>query len=264
MARDRGARLAALYDLDLQEGSDDLDLYLLLAEREGDPILELAAGSGRLAVPLAAAGHAVTALDHDPAMLRRAASRWAEVERPARPGSGSGPGSLELVEADLLTADLGPRFALAILALNSLLLLETLARQAEALAALARHLRPDGLAVVDVWLPAVDELAAYDGRLGLEWVRDSTDGRRTAKWASARHEGATGVVELTTIFDAWPADGGQLERIERTDRLRLIGADELVSLAASAGLRTERLAADYELAPFGPGAERVLLLGRLV
>jgi SAM-dependent methyltransferase len=257
---DRGARLAALYDLDLQEGSDDLDLYLLLAEREGDPVLELAAGSGRLAVPLAAAGHAVTALDHDPAMLRRAASRWAEVERPARPRSGS----LELVEADLLTADLGPRFALAILALNSLLLLETQARQAAALASLARHLRPDGLVVVDVWLPAVDELAAYDGRLGLEWVRDSTDGRRTAKWASARHEGATGVVELTTIFDAWPAEGGQLERIERTDRLRLIGADELVRLAASAGLRTEQLAADYELAPFGPGAERVLLLGRLV
>ena len=50
----------------------DLPLYLALAERTGGPVLELAAGTGRLAVPLAAAGHEVTAVDNDPHMLARA------------------------------------------------------------------------------------------------------------------------------------------------------------------------------------------------
>jgi len=69
-----GRALARLYDLDLVEDPGDLDLYLALARRTGGPILELAAGSGRLAVPLAEAGHRVTGVDLDPAMLERARS----------------------------------------------------------------------------------------------------------------------------------------------------------------------------------------------
>jgi hypothetical protein len=47
--------LARLYDVDLVEDPGDLDLYLALAARVEGPVLELAAGTGRLAVPLAAA-----------------------------------------------------------------------------------------------------------------------------------------------------------------------------------------------------------------
>lgn len=258
---DLAATLAAFYDLDLQEPPGDLELYLALAAREGGPILELAAGTGRLAVPLACAGHAVTAVDHDPAMLARAAERWEAVVHMGKVGPG---GALDLVEADLLEVTLGARFGLVVLALNSLLLLGTHERQAAALAALARHLGPGGLAVVDAWLPSADELAAYDGRLGLEWVRDGPHGRRVAKLASARHDSATATLELTTIYDSWPAGGGPVARVERTDRLRLVTAGELTVMADAAGLSIERLAGDHELTPFGPGAERVLLLGRLV
>ena len=66
------AALARLYDLDLVDDPGDLDLYLALADRAGGPILELAVGTGRLAVPLAEAGHRVTGVDLDPAMLDRA------------------------------------------------------------------------------------------------------------------------------------------------------------------------------------------------
>ena len=64
--------LARFYDLDLTADPGDLDLYLALAGRTGGPILELAVGSGRLAVPLAEAGYDVTGVDLDPAMLARA------------------------------------------------------------------------------------------------------------------------------------------------------------------------------------------------
>ena len=68
----RARALARLYDLDLVEDPGDLDLYLALAARTGGPILEIAAGTGRIAVPLAAAGHEVSAVDLDPAMIERA------------------------------------------------------------------------------------------------------------------------------------------------------------------------------------------------
>lgn len=256
---ERSALLARWYDLDLRDDPGDVDLYLALAGRTGGPILELAAGSGRIALPLAEAGHEVVAVDLDPAMLARARSAWAA--RPARTSAGS----LELVEADLLGVGLGARFGLVILALNSLLLLGTAERQAAALAVAARHLRPDGRAVVDVWLPGPEDLVRYDGRLLLEWERpDEEAGGRVAKLAAARHDPATAAVELTTIFDAWATDGGPLRRVSRTDRLRLVGASELVAWAEDAGLRVETLAGDYALGDFGPGVERAVLIARLV
>jgi SAM-dependent methyltransferase len=139
----RAELLARWYDLDLRDDPGDLDLYLALAARNGGPILELAAGSGRIAIALAVAGHEVVGVDLDPAMLGRARAAW---DRAGRRTGRRRIGSLELVEADLLEVQLGARFGLVVLALNSLLLLGTAERQQAALAAMARHLRPDGRA----------------------------------------------------------------------------------------------------------------------
>ena len=248
MAPDRAARLAAFYDLDLRDDPGDLDLYLALADREGGPVLELGVGTGRLAVPLAAAGHAVTGVDDDAAMLARAAARW---ERPGRRRHGRSRGGLELVQADLLEVDLGARFGLAFLALNSLFLMGTYERQVAAVRALARHLRPGGLALVDVWLPSADELSAYDARLALEWLRPDEDGRhQVAKLGSARLDTSAATVSLTTFFDRWASDGGPVERTARTDELRLVTAAELTAMAQAAGLGVEMLAGDYRMEPF--------------
>lgn len=257
-AEQRAADLARYYDLDLVSDPGDLDLYLALAARTEGPILELAAGTGRLAVPLAASGRSVTALDSDPAMLARAAARWRDLQPSAEPGS-----DLQLVEDDLLHADLGPRFGLTILALNSLFLFAEPGDQAAVVTALARHLRPGGWAVVDVWLPGPEDLVRYDGHLELEWQRDDPEtGERVAKLVSARYEPGDGVAELTTWFEAWPPQGGPLRRVAREDRLRLVAAADLGRWAAEAGLEVETLAGDYELHPFGPGAERAVLIAR--
>jgi SAM-dependent methyltransferase len=251
------AILARYYDLDLEDDPGDLDLYLALADRVDGPILELAAGSGRLAVPLAAAGHTVTAVDLDPAMLGRARARAADAALPD--------GRLELVEADLLDLQLPSRrrFGLAFIALNSIMLLASRASQRRALAVLAEHLAPGGIAVVDAWLPDIEDLGRFDGRLLHEWTRADPEadapGTLITKTGTAVHDPATGTLVLTAIYDA-AAQGSQVRRWIRQDRLRLIGADELASFAIDAGLEIELAAGGYDLAPIGPGAERVVLI----
>ena len=225
------AALARLYDVDLLEDPGDLDLYLALAARTGGPILEIAAGSGRVAVPLARAGYEVTAVDIDPAMLALAEKAIADADSSVR-------GRLELVEADLIHLDLpgGPRFRLAILALNSILLLETRDRQRDALETMARHLAPDGIAVVDTWIPSADELARYDGRMSLEYVRtDPETGRKVTKVAAVQYEPVYGQIDLTTIYDEGE-QGEPPSRWIREDRLRLLNAEDLRLLAESADL----------------------------
>ncbi len=257
--RDRAAALARYYDLDLRDDPGDLDLYRALLTRQPGPVLELAAGSGRLAVPLAVAGHEVVALDNDPAMLARTAAAWT-----ARRGRRAAE-RLRTVEADLTTVRLDERFGMVFIGLNSLLLMADEDAQAAAFRTIAAHLAPDGLAVVDVLLPDAGDLALYDGRLLVEWVRtDPETGDQVIKLASARHDAASATVDLTQIFDATPVEGGPVHRVVRTDRLRLVSARELHLLAEAAGLVVEEVVGDYQMTPLGPGAERAVLLARLV
>jgi SAM-dependent methyltransferase len=249
--------LARLYDVDLLDDPGDLDLYLALAGRAGGPVLELAAGTGRLAIPLAADGHVVTAVDLDAAMLARAAAR--------RKGAGARTAArVELVEADLLELALpaAGTFRLAFIALNSLFLLATRPAQRRALEVMARHLGPGGLAAVDIWLPEPDDLARFDGRMVFEYQRtDPETGREVTKVASARFDATTAVVDLTAVYEEG-RPGEPAVRWIRRDALRLVGADELRSMAEDAGLVVETIGGDYELEPLGPGSDRAILVAR--
>ncbi len=258
--RDAAAALARLYDVDLLEDPGDLDLYLALAARTGGPILELAAGTGRVAVPLALAGYEVTAVDIDPAMLDRLR------ERVARASASADDAGLRVfpVEADLveLTPPSARGFSLAILALNSILLLDSRAKQRAALETMARCLAPGGVGVVDAWLPSADELARYDGRLSLEYVRPDPDtGRVVTKSASAQFEPTHNHVELTAIYEE-AVQGGAVSRWIRQDSMRLLGPEELVDMAEAAGLKVEVLAGTYDLEPIVNHDERAILVAR--
>jgi SAM-dependent methyltransferase len=215
----------------------------------------MGAGTGRLAVPLARAGHEVTAVDSDPAMLDRARRLAAAADRETA-------ARLRFVEADLVGLRLpeAGSFRLAIIGLNTFLALGSREAQRAALGSAAAHLGPGGLAVVDAWQPNAEDLARFDGRLGLEYGRrDPETGRAVTKVASAQHDAARQVVTLTTIYEEGEA-GAPAQRWLRVDRLRLVSGDELAGMAGDAGLEIERLAGGYDLEPIGPGSDRALLV----
>ena len=80
-------QLGPLYDRWCAGVDHDVAFYLLACEDAEGPIIELGAGSGRIAVELARHGHRVIALDAAPAMLGQAdaapaATAWAIWSRP--------------------------------------------------------------------------------------------------------------------------------------------------------------------------------------
>jgi SAM-dependent methyltransferase len=251
------AALARLYDLDLAIDAGDVDLYLALAERTGGPVVELCAGSGRIAIPLAVNGYEVVGLDLDAAMLGRA--------RLAADAAGRATGArLRLVEGDLFSTAIpgAGTYRLAILGLNSILLLGGARQQRRAIEILAGLLAPGGVAVVDAWQPLAEDLARFDGRLGLEWLRrDPETGMDVTKLAAAWYDSATRAVTLSTIFEEG-LPGTAPIRWTREDALHLISADELRLHAEDAGLEVEVLAGDYGLAPMEPGDGRTIVVAR--
>jgi SAM-dependent methyltransferase len=68
------------HDLECGAYTADLQLWREIAAREAGPVLDVGAGTGRVARDLAAHGHTVTALDLDAELLATLAARDATVE----------------------------------------------------------------------------------------------------------------------------------------------------------------------------------------
>lgn len=251
-----GAALARYYDLDVAEEYGDIEMYLALAAASDGPILELACGSGRICVPLAAAGHHVTGVDRNPGMLDRARSAWSARNTEA------GGGSLDLVLADMTTVALKERFGLVILAFNGLLLLPDRKAQEQVVRTIAAQLEPDGRAIIDIWLPAPEDLALYDGRVINDWVREDPDtGNWVAKTVSACYSPASATASVDTFFDEWRQTETP-RRTHRRDEINFISASELLSLVDRADLDAQIVAGDHDMTELAPDSDRLVLVAR--
>lgn len=257
--RQRGEALARFYDLDVLDVSYDAELYQRLAHGSGGPILELAVGSGRLAIPLAMAGHRVVGVDHDAAMLERAWAHWDLVRGPVERER------LSLHEGDFTAFRAGERFAMVFIAVNTFLLAEDDQARMALLGAMREQLQPGGFAVIEVSTPDDEDLADYDGRLQLEWLRHEPEsGDLVAKLVSARHDTEHSSVSLCQVFEWTPAHGGPLARVTRTDTLHLVSATRLTDLALQSGYDSVDLWGDHLSIPYGSGSHRAILVARLV
>ena len=258
-AQQQAARLARYYDLDFLDVYYDAELYQQLAHECGGPVLELGAGSGRLAVPLALAGHEVHGVDLDEAMLERARERWRAVR-----------GSLEEERLTFETADFyhyrpGPRFGLALMAVNTFLLAADDEARVSLLTTMRESLRPGGIATVEVGTPDELELERFDGRLQHEWLRaDPETGEEVTKTICAVHEAVDASVVLTQIYEWTGPYGGPVSRVTHTDHIYLVDAAHLAGLAHAAGFSEVDLRGDHLSTPHGPGSHRAILVARLV
>ncbi|MBX9615884.1 MAG: class I SAM-dependent methyltransferase [Caulobacteraceae bacterium] len=145
---DKGAS-TAFYDLVTEADKSivgDIDVYAGLIP-PGGTVLELGAGTGRIALALAQRGFRVTGLDNAPAMLAQAKVKRASL----------GPevaDRVKFVKADMTAFDLGRTFDAVICTFYTLAHLPAGLRWERTFRAISRHLAPGGVAAVHLPLKA--------------------------------------------------------------------------------------------------------------
>jgi ubiquinone/menaquinone biosynthesis C-methylase UbiE len=245
-ANDPFTAIAPFYDLDFEDYDDDVSFYRSLAEYHGDTVLEWGCGTGRVAVPLVESGQRVTGVDINAAMLAVARKRI---------GTRKG---LTLRRGDMRTLDLKQRFALVSVPLGGLQHLATADDVAAAIANVARHLAPDGVAALDVEAPHRDDFDPTPQPLVEHWTKPWAGGAVSKVVAIEAHP-AEGYKDITWHFDV-ASRSGALKRITAAFTFRTITLPEIALGARLAGLRVVAAFGDYEFTPYDDFSERLVVL----
>ena len=222
-----GRRFADVYDDWYQNVSDaGATVTTVSALAGGGPVLELGVGTGRLALPLAACGVPTVGIDASGEMLR--------VLR-TKPGADTFPA----VRADMAALPFAPAsFAVVFVAYNTFFNLWTAEAQRACLRSVARCLRPDGLFVLEAFVPG-DDADAPDQSVG---VREMTTEQVVLSISSRDRASQTVQGQLVDIT----ADGIAL----RPWLLRYETPEGLDAMATEAGLALRDRWADWNGAAF--------------
>jgi SAM-dependent methyltransferase len=220
-----GDQWAAVYD-DHHEHVDPGRAVEFLAGLAGDGrVLELAIGTGRVALPLAARGISVEGVDASAAMLDRLR---------AKPGGESVPVTI----GDMAEVPVSGRFRLVYLVFNTLFGLLSPERQAGCFGSVARVLEPGGTFVIECFVPDVARFD-HDQRVQARSVTGDSAVIEVSRHDKARQRVTTQVITLD-------AQGVQLRPVA----IRYCWPAELDLMAGQAGLRLAERYADWDRRPF--------------
>jgi len=133
---------AEFYDLVTNYKTDDIDFIIEIAQECGGPILELAAGTGRIAIPLIELGFDYTGLDLSAIFVEQAKQKIAKFENKA-----------EVIVGDMRDFKLDQLFKLIILPFNSIFHLMDENEIKACLTCVYQHIQNDGKFLIDMFVP---------------------------------------------------------------------------------------------------------------
>ena len=192
--------------------------------------LELAVGTGRVAVPLVARGVPVVGIELSEPMV-------AQLRRKV------GAATLPVAVGDMATTRVSGEFALVYLVFNTLGNLRTQSEQVECFRNAARHLAPGGRFVVEIGVPALRLLPPGQVAVPFE-VSDRHTGFDTYDPVTQ---------QATSHHYTREADGSIRHGIHH---FRYVWPAECDLMAQLAGLELEQRVADWDGSPFGPDSTK--------
>jgi len=227
--------IAHLYDPWSRSVTEDVAFYVAEARSAAPgPVVELGVGTGRIAVPIAAAGIPVIGVDSSRGMLDVCR------ERAALAGVAS---LLDLRVGDLRDPPVRERVPLVVCPFRSYLHLETDDDRLRALRSAHGILAPGGRLAFDVFAPSAADVAETHGR----WLEREPGIFERADWDEAAR---------TLTLSVRGSDG------EATMRLAWISPREWHDLLERAGLRVEACYGWFDRSPYREGEDTVWIARR--
>jgi len=249
------------YDALYTDYKEDIPFYVEEARGAGSPVLELACGTGRVAIPTAEAGIELVGLDSSPAMLEQFRARLPLLAAEVRD-------RITLHQADMRDYDLGAeRFTLVTCPFRAFLHLLTIEDQLAALHNAYRHLRPGGRLALNFFNPSVTVIARclsthWSALRPIQEYIHPVSGNTVIVHLTSQHDVAEQIIRDFRIEDEIDGDGRVLQRTYKTLTVRWIYRYEFEHLLARCGFEVEALYGDFDRRPFAQDLDELIWIAR--
>jgi ubiquinone/menaquinone biosynthesis C-methylase UbiE len=251
---------AQTYDTSVPDWPGELDFYRRIAaglKRHGMSLLEVACGTGRVAIRLAQEGTQVVGLDLSAKMLAEARQKSQRMD------------NIRWVEADMRLFELGEKFGLAIIPGHAFQNLNTPKDQVACLECIMRHLEPGGKLVIHLDHQDLSWLGGLVGeKSGIfepaEQFKHPQTGRTVCAYRAWTYEPSTQTAICQTAWEEIDENGQVVERWQ-TDptRLHCVFRFEMEHLLGRVGYTVEALYGDFFRNPLGDNSSEMIWVAQV-
>lgn len=233
------------YDRDNLACPGDEKHYLALAKAARGPVLELACGTGRLAIPLKKAGVGITGLDVALPMIEQARAKAKEAGL-----------KMDFIHGDARKFRLKKKFKLIFIAYNSMQHIHSIEDLESFFGSVRAHLAPGGKFAFDVFNPDPRHLARDSEELiPIGCYEDPEGGGEiliNEQYFYDRH------LQSTAVVWHYSKKGRRLD--SKRLRMRCFFPLELDALLRYNGFKALAKYGDFKHRPFGPASPKQILV----
>lgn len=241
--------LPILYHAHHSKNMEDLPFWQGLWKEQGNPVLELGCGTGRLTIPLALDGAEMVGLDHDFAMLKNMKNRLSEFH----------PGKVSYFQADMTNFCLDKKFPLIILPCNTYSMLDAASR-IKTLTCIRHCLLQHGNFAVSIPNPILlNRLPRFSEPEEEDTFEHPQTGNPVI--VSSGWERTREAVTFHWVYDQL-LPNGRVERNEIKAHHWLVRVKTYLAEIQAAGLEVESMFGDYDQSAFGNDAPYLILVAR--
>ncbi len=244
---------AAYYDTIYRRRRADVRFYVELAAAARGPVLELGAGTGRVAIEIARRGQRVVGVDAAAPMLARAREKAELLPAAAR-------ALLTLRRADLRSLRLRETFPLIVAPFNVFMHLYTRRDLERVFATVRKHLAPRGRFVFDVLMPDLRAMVRNPGRLYRgPRVVEPESGRLYHYFESFEYDAVREVQLVSMVFQS-ETDAQDVKVLPLSQRQFF--PEELATLLHYNGFVIEQRWGDFDRSPLTTESESQIIVAR--
>lgn len=247
-----------LYDMLSTGVPGDVAYFSKLAKKAGR-VLELAAGTGRVTIPMARAGGKVTGIELREKMLAAADERLSEEKPEVRK-------RVELFQGDMRAFDAGKTFPLIVIPFRAFQHLIEVKDQRACLECCREHLTHQGRLVINLFDPNLRILASNlevnataSRKVGEVEMKS---GERVVAFATRTSCPEEQWFEEDWVYECFDKTGRSQWRRSRKFRLRWFGRYEMEHLFELCGLEVEKLEGGFKGQSYHHGGEQLWTVKR--
>lgn len=236
---------AQTYDDSVPDWPGEIDFYRAYAAKaksQDRSVLELACGTGRVAIRLAQDGASVVGLDISPDMINVAMQKTTGLE------------NARWIEGDMRSFQIDETFELALIPGHAFQNLNTPQDQVACLECIQQHLNPGGILIVHLDHMNIENMRWLGGLCGekrgvfkaAEQFQHPQTGHQVRASRAWTYEPSTQTAIVQTVWEEIAANGDVLNRVERRPiRLHCVFRFEMEHLLARAGFEVTAVYGDF-------------------